>query len=531
VGCSAIRLPDVDPSIETKQTDADAELRRLRARVEDLEAQLRRYERSVGLLRRLADAVTFGPGLAQALRRWDDAYASSDRRLPWRRIPRRETVEVIGAYLRRRSISGLLIALLVAGPTALTVGLLWMQNKKMDQQTRLAIAMQATQLNGELVGLVEALGEAGRTRCLPEDSTVQNAIETGLAPYAVSGRLVESAKFADVKCWHQVADNGALARARWLDVFHNGERIRNSLSSRPLAPAHRFPLLNATRVLDVAADRFNTYRWPLLPADAVVGATLAPKQDLLLRAQSLSERLLPYSRLRESTGSDNDSAPELIEAVSFERATIARAFAATKFSPVGMNFGRAWLQAADLAGVDWQGARLSNSEVRCATFDGGSFRYAALDGLRADGASFRYADLRGARSTDGATFRGASFAGALLPAAQQFRPTALAGADFLGAIVPEVGWLEKVRASTSEPVVAGEPAVAYLLLPEAALPVHFRDDRPKGGQSWVIVLQSEERDPRALATALNDGFTNEHPHRARLHVAELRRQKICASKP
>lgn len=504
---------------------ATAEQEQLRVEVHRLRVELAAYQQVERRARWIAAALTYGPSLASAVERWTNAYDRSKSKLFWRRIPRQESIDVIAAYLRARARNGLLIAACACIPGLVSIGLLWQQNKKMDQQTLLTVASQVSQLNVQLADVTQSVKEFATKTCIPEE-TLGTGVSARWYPYSNDGAIVSSATAHRPQCWADARDQSPLLRARWLDTLETPDRVRRNQSRSPRAGVQRFPVLSTSSLINIDANRWNTYRWPNMPIDLVAGASIDPSNELQRRSKALSEMLLPYRRVETLAIEEDDEEPRLSRPVSIERGALALAFAEARVTPRELNLQFAWLPRAHLLGMAWDGADLANAQIECAFLDGGSFRGTNLSGVRARGASFEFADLRSVASTQGAIFDGASFIGAILPDASVFSKASLRGAQFYGAVVPEMNWLEKIVDARGRSIVDAS-RVAYVPLPDENLPSDFRAAGQGVKAYWVIADREGLPSASPLASALSDAFTTEHLHYVRVKDLRKERDELC----
>lgn len=409
-----------------------------------LRAKVRMYEGTAFGGAGFAGLIAFGPSLTLAIARWEKAFINASHRPLWSRIPRRETIDVAGAYLMRRAHAGLLTAALVAFPSMITVYLLYQQNSKIDRQIYLEAAAGLNDLRSVVVDTLRDLQGEPERLCVTDDA-IAIPKESGLKPgdrYDVVKRN---------RCWDSIrrfAD--FMTRDDWIRAFQNN--VESSFS-----PVERLLKDRGTRV----------YIDPGVADDHVANRLFfnaEPSAQLLIRATTLSEALKPYRQLIENESSPDQPALQA-EPFSPERGQLMRAFAANQLMPRRMNFSRAWAPGVDLQRVEWRDTVMIGAVVECSDLSLGRFDGAGLAKLRAAGASFSQSDLRNVESLRDADFSNARFHSAIMPTAKVSNEASWKGANFEGALVPSEDWLNRVlkdsatgyRLSTTKLQVEGEP--------------------------------------------------------------------------
>ena len=406
-----------DDSTHERVKELERELRLLRAKVRTCEAAA---FGSAGL----AGLIAFGPSLTLAIAKWEKAFIGAAHRPFWRRVPRRETLDVAAAYLRRRAHAGLLTGALVALPSMVTVYLLYQQNAKIDRQIYLAAAQGLNDLQGVLVETLKDLQDEPERLC----------VTNGAIAIRKESRLKPGDRYKVVernRCWDGIrrfAD--FMTRDDWIRAFENNVEPSFSPVQRLLEDRHP-----------------RTYIGPGVADDHVANQLLfnvEPSAQLLIRATTLSEALKPHRQLAENASSTGQPVLEG-EPFSPERGQLMRAFAANQLMPRRMNFSRAWAPGADLHRVEWRDTEMIGAVVECSDLSLGRFEGTRLAMLRAAGASFSQSDLRNVESVRGADFRNAKFHSAIMPMAERFKEARSQGASFQGALVPSKDWLERVE--------------------------------------------------------------------------------------
>lgn len=393
-----------------REASAD-ELAALRHENAQLRRDLRRCRRGVDLAKKLGGSIAMGPGLSDALERWTAAYDSSTKWPWWQRIPRPQTIDVLGAYLRRRAAAGLLIASLAAVPACVTMILLWQQNKKMDQQIHLSLALQSTQLLEGVNKVVSDIHTAGESMCLlgvAEHDTAKGVL--GLS----------SKEFDSLKVKHPTyfAENGpmgsfstayAMASAPrcWREVgFASDEPSWMRLFER----SHKKPIVTALRA------------------------------QVENEARNVSSFLVPYRHLLDR----GENAPTLsARSRSGERGQILSALAGNRFVVRDFALAGAWAPVRDLDKLQIIRSDLAGAVLSCSSIRKAEFSRVSLMG----------ADLSGAVLTDsrmlnnrlvGVDLRFANLSGAVLPPASDVFESRFDGAILDGARVPQKHWYSKV---------------------------------------------------------------------------------------
>lgn len=414
-----------DPSLDR--------LKELERELHLLKAKVRMYERTAFGGAGLAGFIAFGPNLTLAIARWEKAFINSSHRPFWRRIPRKETIDVAGAYLRRRAHVGLMTAAMVTLPGMITVYLLYQQNAKIDRQIYLASAAGLNDLQSVVVETLKDLQDEPARLCV-SNAAIAVSKESNLKPterYNVVRRN---------RCWDSIrrfAD--FMTRDDWIRSFENN--VESSFS-----PVKRLLKDRGPRVYvdpGVAADQVGDRLY----------FNVEPSAQLLIRATTLSEALKPYRQLVDNDASSDQPALEA-EPFSPERGQLMRAFAANQLMPRRLNFSRAWAPGAELQRVDWRDTELIGAVVECSDLSMGRFDGARLARLRAAGASFSQSDLRNVESLRGADFSNARFHSTIMPTAEVSKEARWKGANFQGALVPSEDWLNRVH---------GDSALSYRL--------------------------------------------------------------------
>lgn len=385
-----------------KQLAADNE--RLRNELAVAERKLEAISKGTTIVGKVATRISMGPGLAAAIERWEAAFVSSKSRVPWRRVPLGQTVDVVAAYLRRKALSGVFIALVASVPSLVTVFLVVQQNRKIDQQTFLTGAIQSAELQDQISELIASLAAAPSALCLDEKYIDPPSMERFLGP-----------EYNEFKCWAG-AQSGVGSIGAWAHLFNRVEGWAEIDPGR----------------LNTASVRSNMWLW-----------SPPPPKDLMVKSSSLSSAVRPYRMLQDDS---TDDEPRLSRTpYSPERGTILRAFAAAKLSPMNMDLSRAWAPDVDLS-TYFRGTNLANSFLECSVLTG-LFHKASLARVKAAGADFSYSDLSLITSAAGADFSFAIFNRALLPDSVAMKGANIATADFDGALAPESAWYSNAGGS------------------------------------------------------------------------------------
>lgn len=404
-------------SIPEEASDLLAENRRLATELDSVRKELHLYRSGISTVTLLGSYVTYGPSLTKALERWDQAYSESTRRLFWHRIPHNETLQVIAAYLRRRTFAGLLFMAMATIPSAITLYLLWLQNGKIDQQIYLTASSQAAQLQGSLAESLADLYAHPKQLCLIETPSVKRAAKLY---FKDDGGIEKN------RCWNEVRKKDNSITNNWLMLFYRSGEPFELLTSLP------DPIKITKENGGLHEDEFSFN-------------SLQPMDDLLAKVTSLSNALRPYRALVDNENIDRPNVTPVISgsAVSPERAMLMKAFVDSRLSPSKLNFSKAWAPDLDLAGITWEGVDLSGAMLECSELQG-NYKNVNFAQARAAGASFHRSDLRGVKTLDGADFRYAMFNGAVLPIPEVFSRANIERADFDEAIVPTTDWLRLV---------------------------------------------------------------------------------------
>lgn len=401
-----------------------AEIRRLHVELSSVKAELARYQQGARLMNRLAGYITYGPDIHSALTSWEAAYSSSRSRFFWRKIPLEESIALAAAYLRRRALSGMLIAVFAALPAVVTAVLLWQQNRKIDLQIQLTGLSQAGQLHAPLALIIAELHAAGQTICLPPtDPEVTKIIDALAAESSIAAKELQCYRpdlFGKDRQSRVRTSSWVLLQSRTLLRYE----LHSGYSDEFLA-RHRISLANS------AASLTSDHLKP------------EPPQTLLTQAKHFSNTLRPYRTL--ILPDEPTATPTLSrEPVSPERGILLQAFATSKLSPEGVTFERAWAPGAYLPDVQWFNLDLRKAVIECSEVSGGDLTKAKLSGVRAAGVNFFESNLSALSNAQGADFRYASFALARLPPVAVFKHAKVDSADFNGAIAPTDKWLSSL---------------------------------------------------------------------------------------
>lgn len=395
------------------------EVEQLQAELRAVKAELARYQRGANLLGRVAAYVSYGPSIQSALTRWEAAYSSSSSKFFWRKVPRNESIALVAAYLRRRALSGLLIAIFASVPAVVTAVLLWQQNRKIDLQIQLTGLSQAGQLQAPLAEIIKDLHSAGDKICL---DLANQEVKKVLEAFSVESTIPVN----DLRCYRpDLFGKDRLPRARtssWVEL-HNRTLLEFSL-----------PAGYSTTFLDRHRD------W-LKSSSSLPLANLKPEPPLTLltTAKHFSNTLRPYRTL--ILPDEPTATPTLSrEPVSPERGILLQAFATSKLSPLGVTFERAWTPGAYFPDVYWHNLDLRKAVIECSAITG-DLTGAKLTSARAAGVNFLESNLSAMSDAQGADFRFASFESARLPTVSVLRNANVQGADFTGAIAPINQWL------------------------------------------------------------------------------------------
>lgn len=418
--------------------DAPSEIERLRRQLQDAHRELEKYRRGADLLSKIAGYTTYGPDIHGALQQWETAYASSPRKLPWRRIPLNESLAVLGAYLRRRALSGLLIAIFAAVPGIISAVLLWQQNSKIDLQIQLTGLSQAGQLQAPLAEIIGKLNAAGEKMCLDLSNVEIHQILTHLG----GG---EDTKIENIRCWKN-------------DIFGKTNAAREKASSWALLYAKAslpfpIPAGYATEFI-IGHQRRAASSTPLAP---ISNLKPEPPQALLAQATLFSNTLRPYRTLIlpvEPTASPSLSR----EPVSPERGVLLQAFGTSQLWPQGVTFERAWAPGAYFQDAYWQGVDLTQAFMECSAISA-DFNRARVGGLRAAGVDFSESDLSQISFMGGADLRYAVFRAVKLPPPEKFLEVKIDHANFDGALAPEKGWYANLSKEQEDPYTYKEEII------------------------------------------------------------------------
>jgi hypothetical protein len=434
---------DSERPLQQRIASLESENARVRADLSKVQTELALYRTGRSLLSKLLGWLAYGPGLTRAIADWEVAYQRSSSRFLLRKIPRAESLDVVAAYLRRRALSGLLIAVLAAFPATVTVVLLWQQNAKIDQQILLTASANANQLQSELTATTGALFGAGGNICLPGTEDFEQAV--GSYFKSSNNRLVP-ARLQELQCWSQLTGRTDVERAAWLRLH----------TANPTTKAEHLILMLPKPGVEVNPAWIAALGRPLPPPEIQVQATI------------LSDALRPYRALMDA---DQPNAPPKLAAAmsSPERGALLKAYAAAQLSTGAINLSHAWVPGQDLSGASLARSNLSNAFLQCATIRG-SLEDADLSRARASGANFGNVDLRKVRSLAGADLRFAVFNGAFLPDAETLKSANLSGATFGGAIAPQDNWLLSATGASS----AQQPPYKYTrVIDSSGLPTKF----------------------------------------------------------
>lgn len=459
----------MDEYEESRSTEIQllAQLAESKAENRALRRELLWYRYVVSLTTSVANYATMGPGLTHALERWEKAFFTG--RGPWRRrVPRKETLEVVAAYLRRRAMSGVAIALLAAIPSALTLLLLWQQNKKIDLQIFLASSAQARDSQDEVASLLSSIDEYLFNSCLEIPSEFRNGKKLS-SPEAKSGDEETTWDVSFNRCWEKQRSANPISRYEWL-----------ALSEKFTGAKREFTLesIFMNRESGVA------YRSDLLRPDALSGLSLPLSRDLGQQVANLANSLRSYRIMLDKPG--EDQSPQLTRNIySPEKGRLLQALGSRILSISNFNAAHIWAPMAHLSDLKWEATSLADAMMECANFTAGNFVNSDLSRGRFVLAKFDYADLTGISGWTGADFTNASFRGALMPDAEKLAHANFSGADFDQAIVAEKGWYEKVLklSPTKKQVRDGEMEriikYDYFAVKEAWHPEDYRPSAPK----------------------------------------------------
>lgn len=381
-----------------------AELLALKLENARLRQELRFYRRGADWARRISGTVAMGPGLANALENWAQAYGQSNKWPWWRRIPRSQTIDLVGAYLRRRAMSGIFIAAVASVPAFVTLVLLWQQNKKIDQQIHLSLSAQATQLLERVNSVTTEVQNASGGLCL-----TRQAVEKAHKTYGnVTGNVIidegvaESIRLKTFPlCWRDA--NRTQFERLWVLAF-NGT-----------GPKERF----------------------VAPLPTTVET----------EARNVSRLLRPYRTLIDA---DSSGTPTLSERTkSVERGQILEALVNNRFAVRDFQLAGVWLPDGELylmqiSRSDLSGAVLSCSRILEANFDEVTLRGADFSGSILSNSDFSTSRLIRV------DFNFAVLFGVRLPPADYVFESRFDEADLDGAIVTESGFYSTVTSVPSE---------------------------------------------------------------------------------
>lgn len=488
-----------DAGTENAKADGEA-----KPTEEELLVRLAESERTIAELRRrlwgyqlvasktkvIANYLTMGPGLTRAVERWELAFNAGNGSLS-ERFPRKETMEVAAAYLRRRALSGLAIAALAIIPSALSLLLLWQQNKKIDLQILIASSAQARENQTEISLLATDIKKfsdtfcSGNSKATPLLDVVSKTERKRQEPSNWHMLLHE--------CWSDQRTETPISRRNWLQDL------------RGFQP-EKIETLEELNFGDTDGD--NTYHSDLLPPDYLLGMALPLSRDLQQRVSTLAATLRPYRMLLDKA--ENDQSPQLTNNLySPEKGSLLRVLGTHTLAVNALNAAQAWAPATQLTDLTWHRTSLANAMMECANFSGSVFSSADLSGGRFVLARFDYADLRQVSGWRNADFTYASFRGALLPEAKKLDVASLEGVDFNGAIVQSATWHKDLAPKLAADVQRADPdqkeLIDYAYKPLMdPLSVDFRI------QLWVMI-RKDRKDWRPMRDAqcsrrVSEGF-------------------------
>jgi len=404
------------------ESERDTQLQKL-AEVRAENQRLKRELLSYRLGKRLLRFWVLGPSLSGSLETWKAEYEASPGRLPWRRVSLSSSIDVFSALASRQTRSMIVVALAASLPAVLTAYLLWQQNTKIDQQIQLTAAAQASQMQAEVSAVTAALFKSIDELCLPNEPEVLGILDYRLQEVRKGINSKQLPKFVAGmhRCWGSLVGSTGHIPLFWTRLYlETKDGVTDDFRVG-------LPALNVVPGLNYSANLDRP----------------RPPDNLLNRAISLSEALVPYRQLEEQV--DPTTSPTLSTRLSSpERGALLRAFAATGLATGPINFSRAWAPGISLVGVNLYQANLSSAYIQCGQIMG-SLHDAILDDIIAYGVKLTMSDLRHIRSAHRADFRFAWFAEVILPTPEKFRGAQLVGADFDGAFAPQDRWLAKAR--------------------------------------------------------------------------------------
>lgn len=414
--------------------------------IKELRWKLWRYDFLVSKTAVIANYLTLGPGLTHAMERWEREFQKGKGSL-MNRVPRRETFEVAAAYLRRRAISGLAIGFLAVIPSAMTVFLLWQQNKKIDLQILMASASQARESQGEISALASDVADFAGMQCIRGDLKPSD-VAAYVSEFETRRTDSENWNLPVNRCWAEQRLESPLSRRDWLD------KVPGFMKNRA---AH-------IQKFNIDSSNDNKYHSGLLSPDYLLGASLPLPRDMQQRLSTLSTSLRPYRMVLDKTGISQS--PRLTRNLySPEKGTLLRALGANAVSITSFNGAQAWAPTAHLPDLTWTNSSLANAMAECANLSGGRFINTDFSGGRFVLARFDYADLMKVSGWSQADFTNASFRGAILPEANKFDVASLDGVDLDGAIVPSRTWHEdlppRLSADVQRPHRPQEVEISY----------------------------------------------------------------------